>query len=724
MRENNLDARLKIGTAMAPILFLLSSVNAGAAADLGAATPAQTSSGQKAEMKTDIGSIEVVVVTARKRQENIQTIPETVQAFSAHELANAHFDEVDDLGNMVSNLNITTRFDKTPDVVLRGVGAFGITQGVGFYVNDVQLFDGETVRPEDLERVEVLKGPQGSLYGGSNIGGAIKYITKRPTDDYEGQVSAEYGSYDTRTFSGFVSGPLGSDKLKGRLSLFDSETGGYIYDTTLMRHVDNGIERGGRTTFEYDSGATTATLYLAGDVYLTGGANLYYRPVSPTDYSLDVADGTKPSYKRGLYSETFNLEHQFDDGLVLTSITSYMHSNENVVTDVDKGPKPFLTGYQHFKRNVWSEELRLANSGDGPLTWLIGLYGQGNDPELFTRSHAFIGDPPSPANLANPADYADTLTDARQVHREYAVFGNGQYRWNDWSFDLGLRADFNDSSMTDPLYGLEEKQNGTEILPKFSASYHLTEDVMAYATVSRGFEPGDLTEGFDVNNNPVISVYKPETIWNYEAGLKSTLFDNVRFNATVFYADYANRLDQFAQFQGNNFVQVTTNVGGSHNYGAEFEVSTYLTDDLFVGGNFGVTEAIWNSANFYDLDLNQPTNLSGLTAPDTPAYQGALTADWSHEIFDGVVFGARLDAAFFGPHYWDETDHFRQPAYQLVNLGLRLETGGWMLSGHVSNLFDTRYLTAYRSAAEIMAPFNVGGIGAPRQWNVALSYKF
>ena len=103
---------------------------------------------------------------------------------------------------MVSNLNITTRADNTPDVVLRGVGSFGVVSGVGFYANDVQLFDGQTVRTEDIERVEVLKGPQGTLYGGSNIGGAIKYVTKLPTDDFDSGAGFEFGNYGTQTYSG------------------------------------------------------------------------------------------------------------------------------------------------------------------------------------------------------------------------------------------------------------------------------------------------------------------------------------------------------------------------------------------------------------------------------------------------------------------------------------------------------------------------------------------
>jgi iron complex outermembrane receptor protein len=154
--------------------------------------------------------LEEIVVTARKRTEDLQSIPASVSALGSTQINDAHITRIDDLASLMPNLNITTRADNTPDVVMRGVGAFGVTQGVGFYVNDVQLFEGQTVRAEDLERIEVLKGPQGTLYGGSNIGGAIKYITKKPSSEPVAEATVEFGNLNTRNFSGALSGPIPS----------------------------------------------------------------------------------------------------------------------------------------------------------------------------------------------------------------------------------------------------------------------------------------------------------------------------------------------------------------------------------------------------------------------------------------------------------------------------------------------------------------------------------
>ena len=621
------------------------------------AAQAQVDTSSESASASEPPGLTEIIVTARKRVESMQTIPESIDAFGPQEISDAHITKIDDLGNLVSNLNITTRADNTPDVVLRGIGSFGVVSGVGFYANDVQLFDGQTVRTEDVERIEVLKGPQGTLYGGSNIGGAIKYITKLPTDNFEAGAGFEFGNYSTQTYSGFVSGPLISG-LDARASFFDTHTDGYIYDTTLNKTVDGGTERGGRLTFSYKTDATTAILYLNYDWNRSGdGASIYYRPNSPTDYSLQVADGTQPAYLRGLYSATLKIDQQLGDQLNLTSISSYFHSYSDVTVDIDKGPLPFLTGYQTFKYDVGSEELRLANRDAGPFRWLIGVFAQANDPSVFTDTRSFNGDPSNPAALADPTQYSDEDTDVVQRHREYALFGNTSYDWSKWTFEAGLRADYNNSSLTDALHGVSNEQHGTEILPKFSASYHFDKDVMGYATIARGFQPGDLVEEFDAAGNPFAGKYRPETTWNYELGFKSTFFDRLRFNAAVFYIQYQDRLFQTVQFETTQFVQVTENIGPSHNYGAEFDVSARLTREFLLSASFGVTEAVWGNVPFYDPDLNVPTNLNGRTAPYTPAYQGSLSLDWSHHLTDNLVVGARADTSFVGQQNWDPTDH-------------------------------------------------------------------
>src|SRR5712675_3545299 len=186
-----------------------------------------------------------IIVTARKLGENIQAIPESITAIDSRTLAAAHLTTLDDLNSQVTNLNITQRADNTPDVVLRGVGTYGVVQGVGFYVNDVQQFEGQSVRPMDIERIEVLKGPQGTLFGGSNVGGAIKYVTKDPTSTWENEATVELGSYSTRNYQAVFSGPL-SDTVGVRASVYYDHHDGNIYDTVNKFDYGAATDRGAR----------------------------------------------------------------------------------------------------------------------------------------------------------------------------------------------------------------------------------------------------------------------------------------------------------------------------------------------------------------------------------------------------------------------------------------------------------------------------------------------
>jgi iron complex outermembrane recepter protein len=687
--------------------------------------------------------LEEVIITARKRVESMQDAPESIELVSSQVLANAHVEKLDDLGAFVSNANIATQSDNSPGVVMRGVGAFGVVQGVGFYDNDVQLFDGQTVRADDLERIEVLKGPQGTLYGGNNIGGAIKYITKMPTDTFEGSVAVEDGNYSTQTYSGVLSGPLLSaspELLDGRLSVYDTRSDGFIYDPVLHETVDGGSESGGRATLVYKGlDATTIALFLNSDWNRSAaGANLNYKAQADYAYSLQITDGTKPEYARVLYSGTLKVEHEFADDLSLTSLTTYFHSRAESITDTSKGPIPFLTGYDHFLTQVYSQELRLANTNSGPLKWLVGLYGlANNDDSPLTSRSLTVGPPP-------PYWFSYQTTDPRQYHNEYAAFGNATYDLAAWTLEAGVRADYYKNSMSDAAistydalngvsYSPTASQDGRELMPKLSLSYHFDKDVMGYSTISRGFEAGDEEEIFDANGNPEIYKYQPETLWNYEIGIKSTLFDRLRVNAAAFYINYDNRLDQINTIESGTFVSFTRNIGASRNYGAEMDFIAQLTEGLIFSGNFGITKALWGDVPYLNPNLcsqgppcatNPDINLRGLTAADVPSYTGALSLDWSHNLANNLVFGARVDAQFVGNSYWDVTDNAQQNPYQLLNVGARLERGGWSLSAHVSNLTDRLYNTGYSTGPDLGAPFNVGHIGPPRIWSVRGAYHW
>src|SRR5216684_2034813 len=468
---------------------------------LGRSAVAQVLSAPSSSMSEN-PEITTIIVTARKLGESIQSIPESITAIDARTLAAAHLTTLDDLNSLVTNLNITQRADNTPDVVLRGVGTFGVVQGVGFYVNDVQQFEGQSVRPMDIERVEVLKGPQGTLFGGSNVGGAIKYVTKLPTDTLTGEGSVEYGRFNQQTLDGVVSGPIVPERLLARLSVFNDRSDGYLPDPTLGKTLPDSNETGGRLTLEYLGDQSKITFYLSGDHIGTENMNLYYTPPNDHTYSLIYkggVDGTTPSYRRNLYAPTLAITHYFGD-LAFDSISSYFHSSIASVANFDKGAlpviddptnpffgfKPFINYIQDFGKSVWSQELRLSSGGSSSFKWLAGAFVQRINSDASQIQNVgiapIIGSPVGvimlQPGLLGPGPLSDVET--RHVNRDYAIFGNASYDLNNWTLEAGLRIARFDNTMTDttpsclPCSG--RVKGNADVLPTVSIAYHFPED--------------------------------------------------------------------------------------------------------------------------------------------------------------------------------------------------------------------------------------------------------
>jgi outer membrane receptor protein involved in Fe transport len=698
---------------------LLASTYPAAAQTVPAETDPASSSGQP--------NTEEIVVTARKRTESLEKIPESIVAISAQAIADAHVTQVDDLAGLVSNLNIVQRNDNTPDVTLRGVGSFGVVQGVGFYANDVQLFEGQTIRPEDLERIEVLKGPQGTLFGGANIGGAIKYVTKMPTDTWEGEVTTEGGDPSTANLSGVISGPL-TDRVQIRLSAYGDTNGGYIYDPTLHNTLGTTRDLGGRLTLTYDDSSTSVRFYLNADKFNTSGQNLLYRPSSDHDYQDVVYDYVSPYFKRRLYAPTVQIEQHLTDDVSLTSISSYFHSFNKGQTDLCKCNYPFDALNQNFANQSISQELRLQSTDNSPFSWMVGLYG------LYHRTQSLQLDNYAPFALTfDPADkgnatVVDNALDVQSKHQhEYAAFANAQYRLDDWTFELGLRGEYYDSHLDDlntpsfhPFAFVSQsgKVDGREVSPKVSVSYQFDPNAMAYGTLAKGFEPAD--EVFET----VVHPYKAEEALSYEVGVKSRIFDSIHLNAAAFYIDYTQRLFQTIQFTNAGIFEVTNNIGASKNYGFEFDVSSRLPWGFSANASFGVTEAVWDSIDFFDPVAGMRVNLKGRTAPFTPEYQGNVEIDWTHPLTADWTFVARADTSFFGTSYWDPQDYAKQRPYDLLNLGMRVESEDWTAAWRMTNVLNTRYNTIYDAAADVGAPFNVAHLARPREWVFTLTRRF
>src|ERR1700722_11658670 len=351
-------------------------------------------------------TLEEIVVSARKRNETVLDIPASITAISAATIEEAHVTQLDDLNALVTNLNIDEAHDNTPDVTLRGVVALVVVQAVGFYLNDVQLFEGQTARPIDIERIEVLKGPQGTLFGGANVGGAIKYVTKDPTSTWENQANVEFGQYDTRNYEAVFSGPL-DDKVGIRASVYYDTHGGYIYDTYNKFDYGAANDHGARVTLVATPNEDNKIhVWVSVDDFNTSSQNLMYTPPDAQTYLYSVNDYFIPSFNRHMESVAAQIDHQINANVALTSLSSFFTSYYRGFTDFNKKPIPLDYLQQNADNRVYSEELRLTSTGNSNLDWLVGAFFQGHRSEALAADNNYNGDPLAPA-LVSPADLYD-----------------------------------------------------------------------------------------------------------------------------------------------------------------------------------------------------------------------------------------------------------------------------------------------------------------------------
>jgi iron complex outermembrane receptor protein len=699
---------------------------------------------------TDSNSLVEIVVTARKRSENLRDIPASITAISAATLEDAHVTQLDDLNSLVSNLNIDEAHDNTPDVVLRGVGSFGLVAGVGFYVNDVQVFEGQIARPVDIERIEVLKGPVGTLFGGANVGGAIKYVTKDPTSTWENEATVELGSYSTRNYQAVVSGPL-SDTVGIRASVYYDSHDGNVYDTVNKFDYGAANDHGARVTLvAAPNESNKIHLWLSADDYNTSSQNLMYEPPDAHTYSRTVEDFFIPSFVRHIGSVALQLDHQMEANLALTSLTSYFTSYNRGVTDFFKMPIPIDSLQQNADNRVYSEELRLASTGGSDVDWLLGAFFQGHKSQSLAVDNNYNGDPNNPMLLpltpnipgqpftsTTPSDYDRS----EKMLRQYALFGDVTLHQGNWQYEFGLRGEYYTSSLsavntnnvvdgdfTTPVLPIAPgRLSGHEFSPRVSAQYKFSPTANVYGAISRGFTPGDLVE-----ENFVIHSYRPEVATQYEVGYKA-LLDGVQVNAAVFYTYYKDRLYLYQRLANGPIQDLTANIGPSTNVGAELDLAAPLPGGfkLSVGG--GVLRARWGETNGFVNPGNpgfQPgpggsmsQQLDGLNVPFAPAYTANTTLDWKHD-FGGYLVGARTEATFIGRSYWDPQNSAFQEAYHLVNASAWLEHSRWRLTVAGTNLTDTSYNTVFWPVPDVNPFHNIARVNRPKWFTVNATVRF
>lgn len=691
-----------------------------------------------------VAALDEVIVTARKRAESALEIPETIGSLSEETLERASVTGLEDVGQLVTNLNLSVRTDGFPNVSVRGVGSFGNTQGVGFYIDDVQVFSDASARFGDLERIEVLKGPQGTLYGGSNIGGAVRFITARPDPSaMSGYARLTGGDQGILEAEASLNAPMGDSGWAMRLFGMTGSNDGYLTNPNSVR-VNGERNDNPRDIGKVDQDA--ARISIAGPISdrLTMYAALRWNtldgPNNPWSLELDqqfefpdqIDMSINPRHDRETTAATLELAYDAD-AFTLTSVTAYTDTESRRQSDLDNSQEWILGLFRPQDIKVFSQELRATSSGSGPLEWLAGLYYIDYEDDLdsdlifYGGASLFEGIIPDPANEKDVIELAP-FEDRLRNRKQQAAFLTASYRTGNVEFGGGIRIDKWEVETTNRQSQLAGRQSETEFLPRLSLTYFLDDaGNNVYATISRGFEPGGFNLGNFAGSNELFG-FDAEEATNFELGFKGRFLDNsLTFTAAAFLIKYESRQFelQAADPVTGDFVEGIVNAGDSTQYGLEFDLGWQLSEEWRLSIGAGYVDAEWDSGTI----LADGTDLSGLTPPYVKDFTAVVAADYDRELPSGIRLFARGQLSYNGSFEVDLGNSVENPDFTVASIRIGVGTERWEVSAGVENLFDEEYYTD----ATLFPNFNplvpqdaiiIGTLGQPRLLTAAFKVMF
>ncbi|WP_018997032.1 TonB-dependent receptor [Hirschia maritima] len=740
------------------------------------AHPAMAQEKTLVEEKADEGRLDTVVVTARRRAESLQEVPIAVSAFGEGRISDLQADDVSGLQYVTPNFYFDEGDASNAVVYLRGVGqndslAFA-DAGVGVYVDDVFIARSQAAFLElfDVERVEVLRGPQGTLYGRNTIGGAVKFVSKRPTDTPEAYAEIGFGNFNSVIAKGRLSGPLIAGRVYAKGAFAFSERDGF--NTNVFTERDDGdvnslSGRAGLYFTPNDSFDFDITLDVRRDrpdtsrnpsrrTSVTGipdpnGAPATLQTFAASQDPFQVGVNAGGLSNIDAYGVTVRASLDATEAWTLESITSYRSFDFELNLDTDGSPLKLLDVYLNQEQSQFSQELRAAYDNRGRLTFTGGLYYFHDDDLTLSGvdnlSAALFGFPVTVFGLAT-----SSLADTNQITDSYAVFGDLSYDLSDrLSLGLGARYTIENKESSrrfenyfDPAVSVIEdtpsflsgvgtpgvviqgEDDFEAFTPRVSLSYKATEDLLIYGSASRGFKSG----GFSgrANSDFGFQPFAPEFVWAYEAGAKSSWYDgHLVANAAYFFNDYTDiQVTSFgADPVSGVFVDLFTNAAAATIQGLELELLAKPADGLTLSMSLGLLDAQYDE--FEILVGGVRTDVSDRDLVNTPEVSGSFAATYEFDLGPSLKATLHGDLAYRDSYANEVTDstNLRQDAYWLSNAFASVKTpdNRWEVRAGIRNIGDESILVQGFNLAAFPG-VETGFYGAPRTYDLRLIYRF
>lgn len=705
---------------------------------------------------------EVVVRASTKETNDLWKVPNATTLITPLRVSQRGVESIKDLTTMVPNLYIPDYGSKmTTPIYLRGIGTRSSGQSVGVYVNNIPYMDKSAFDFElmDIQRIEVLRGPQGTLYGRNAMGGIINIYTLSPLDYQGTKIALGAANYDSYSVKASNYSKL-SNNLGISVAGYYDRSAGYFRNEYTGRKVDREESAGGRLKLDWQINKSLLMNFESSVDYTDQGAFAYGLYNKDTKEIAPVNYNDEGSYRRFVNNNNLRFEYKTDK-VMWSSNSAYQYLDDDMLMDQDFTTKSIFTINQRQRQSSFTQEFAARSITNSNYQWSAGVFG-------FYNLMNTVGDvtfkqdgikdvlqpvfdkmmPPSvpvkikitDTEIPNPGTY-DTPTYGLALFHQSTInnlFTEGL------SLTLGVRLDYErqwlsyntsmemNTSITAPFiprpvpYKIDTVLNGNlmqeswQFLPKASLKYECSENIMTYFTVSKGYKAGGyniqmfsevIQQSLKDSRPPMPGVppaakgdgtlsssiaYKPEVTWNYELGMRGVFCNGaLSTDLAFFYMDITDL--QLTQFVNGGSGRILSNAGRGRSFGAEVSLTGAITQDLTVNANYGYTNAKFTDYMAGEDRGGNKLDYTGNFVPYTPSHTFSVGASYAINTGAKCLSQVILSANYdgCGKIYWNEQNDVEQPFYGLLNAKVTLRNSLAKLELWARNITATEYGAFY-----------------------------
>ncbi|HMP55401.1 MAG TPA: TonB-dependent receptor [Novosphingobium sp.] len=675
-----------------------------------------------------------ILVTAQRRSERLIDIPATLAALDSEALRAAGVVDISSVAPRVPGFYAGGFGSSRPQLYLRGIGTRQFDPGseasVGVFVDEGYLgrTGGVLGALKDIERIEVLKGPQGTLYGRNTIGGAINVISKSPTSDLDAEAEAGFGNFGRYDLFAAVSGPIAGEAVKARAAGWRSYRRGYVTNLTSGKHAQGTDNFGGRLRLEINP-AENVQIDLIGEIMRDDGPSFQGESVGtvPNPNSILLGTGV-PLKSANPFKQFYSANTEYDrniDALTgkvdvglgfgsLVSVTSYRKMSYFDFRDFDNTNLDVINQTTAERSKQFTQEVRLVSDRDGSLSfggvidWIIGVYYY-KDTSFHTDIFDFGVNTSNPGRIGQQDE-----TIGNYKTKSYAAFGQLTAHFSD-TLDLTVGARYSkdkkqssfQGKTTDalPLVAVPYIQNNPWISfdsfdPKATLSFRPNRNLNIYASFSQGFKAGGY-QFTPLTQSQAATVFRDEKLKSYEVGFKTSLMDRkVQINGALYRYDYDNiQVSRIVQLLDGTTPSLISNAGKSRIEGGELDVTLEPIEGLMFNAAYAYTKA-----RYLDYRVSPAAgaaDYSGTRMVRAPKHSVNFSGQYEFPVGEDSSLMLRGDVALLSTFFHEPGEgqltygttipFTREPSYAVANFRLAYRMGNWKVSGWVNNAFDKLY---------------------------------